>query len=246
MVSCVTTRGDRWAVRLAWTVALGSLGLMAASLVLLVLDWKAIDSPITAQFSYFIGAAITGVLGLLITARRPRNPIGWSLLAIAVSDTVYVFADFVAIRGLLAGASASGWVEWPATVFNNSAGLGFLLLLFIVLFLPTGRLPGSRWRVAAWVVVAGAALSLIQVYAAEDRRQRDDDDGAIDRRHEHREARVRQGHPLVAGRHQMFCARWAGIGADSDVAEVPDVDGGVFRSLSRGVDGFPTVRFRAH
>ncbi len=143
-------------------MALGSLGLMAASLVLLVLDWKAIDSPITAQFSYFIGAAITGVLGLLITARRPRNPIGWLLLAIAVSDTVYVFADFVAIRGLLAGASASGWVEWPATVFNNSAGLGFLLLLFIVLFFPTGRLPGSRWRVAAWVVVAGAALSLIQ------------------------------------------------------------------------------------
>jgi len=81
---------------------------------------------------------------------------------------------------------------------------------------------------------------------AEDRRQRDDDDGAIDRRHEHREARVRQGHPPVAGRHQMFCARWAGIGADSDVAEVPDVDGGVLGSLSRGVDRFPTVRFRAH
>jgi hypothetical protein len=40
--------------------------------------------------------------------------------------------------------------------------------------------------------------------------------------------------------------RCAGIGADSDVAGVPDVDGGVLGSLSLAVAGLPTVRFRAH
>jgi hypothetical protein len=37
----------------------------------------------------------------------------------------------------------------------------------------------------------------VQLDAAEDGRQRDDDDRPVDGRHEHRERRVRQGDPLV-------------------------------------------------
>ncbi len=49
----------------------------------------------------------------------------------------------------------------------------------------------------------------IEVDAAEDRRQRDDDDRAVERRHEHRQRRVRQRDPLVA-------VVGAGAGAASD------------------------------
>ena len=38
----------------------------------------------------------------------------------------------------------------------------------------------------------------VQVDAAEDRRQRDDDDRSVERGHEHGRGRVRQGHPFVA------------------------------------------------
>ena len=38
----------------------------------------------------------------------------------------------------------------------------------------------------------------IDMDAAKDRRQRDQDDGGVDRRHEHAERGVRQGDPLVA------------------------------------------------
>ncbi len=161
IVSLMAARSGFRPARLAWTIALCSLGLLAASLVLLTLDWKAIDSPFTAQLAYFLGAPIVGTLGVLIAARRPRNPIGWLLLAIAVADAIYLLADFLAMRGLLSGASVRSWVAWPAWVFNNTVGLGVILVLFTILFFPNGQLlPGPRWRWAAWAVFVAAAVAI--------------------------------------------------------------------------------------
>ena len=44
MVALMTSRWETRGVRLAWGVGLCSLGLVAADLVLLAPDWKAIDS----------------------------------------------------------------------------------------------------------------------------------------------------------------------------------------------------------
>ncbi|HEY4868960.1 MAG TPA: histidine kinase, partial [Candidatus Dormibacteraeota bacterium] len=123
--------------------------LVVASLVLLVLDWPAIDSPFTAQLPWFLDAVITGVLGLLIASRRPRNPIGWLLLAIAVGNSIFLLAEFTAMRGLLAGASPGGWVAWPAWTSNWLGGVGAGLLCVLVVFFPNGRLPSPRWR---WII----------------------------------------------------------------------------------------------
>jgi signal transduction histidine kinase len=158
----MTAVPERRVVRLAWGIALGSLGLLLFGLVLLLLDWKAIDSLATSQAFYFVGAPILGVLGVLIATRQPRNPIGWLLLAIAAADAIYLPADFLAVRGLLSGASPRGWVAWAAWVFNNTGTLGVVLLAPVVLFFPDGRLlPGPRWRWAAWVVLIGAAVTLV-------------------------------------------------------------------------------------
>ena len=148
--------------RLAWGVWLFSVALLAASLVLLVLDWQAIDSPLTAQALFLLQSAITGVLGVLIASRRPRNPIGWSLLAISVSNGIYVGSDFVAMRGLLSGASIRSWVEWPASVFGSTVILGIVFLGVTILLFPDGRLlPGWRWRVAAYVAAVTVAVAIL-------------------------------------------------------------------------------------
>jgi hypothetical protein len=48
-VSCpFMTARTPWPVRLAWGIGLSSFVLLVASVVLLALDWKAIDSPLTA------------------------------------------------------------------------------------------------------------------------------------------------------------------------------------------------------
>jgi signal transduction histidine kinase len=157
----MTARSERRPVRLAWGIGVCSAVLVMASGVLLVLDWRAIDSLLTAQVLYFLQAPVVGILGVLIAARRPRNPIGWLLLAIAAAGAIYLAADFIAIRGLLSGASPRSWVAWPAWVFNNTGTLGALLLGFVILFFPDGRLlPGRRWRVVLWVMLAIVATAI--------------------------------------------------------------------------------------
>jgi signal transduction histidine kinase len=154
----MTARWNRQEVRLAWGVGLCSVGVLLASLVLLALDWKAIDSIYTAQLPWFLKAAITAVLGSLIASRRPRNPIGWLLLAIAALQAVSLAATFLSMWGLLSGASAGGWVAWSAWSSNWSGVLASALLAFLVLYFPDGRLPGTRWRlVVRFMIVACAA-----------------------------------------------------------------------------------------
>ena len=139
-----------------------ALGLLTASLVLLALDWAAIDSPGTAQLTLFVAVTINGALGVLIAIRRPRNAIGWFLLAIAATDAVYLFTDLLAIRGLLSGAVSGGWVAWPGNVFGAASVLGELLIFLLILFFPDGRLlPGRRWRWVAGVALATIAVQLV-------------------------------------------------------------------------------------
>src|SRR5450631_1433253 len=159
MVALMTARWERRAVQLAWGVGLCSLGLAAANLVLLALDWKAIDSQ--TPVPYLVQAPIVAILGLLIAVRRPRNSIGWLLLAVAAAEAICIFAAFVALRGLLAGASPRGWVVWPAMVFGIAVSLGPVLLAFVILLFPNGRLlPGPRWRWATRVVVALVTVAI--------------------------------------------------------------------------------------
>jgi signal transduction histidine kinase len=150
----------RSASRLAWGMGVVCLASIVASLVLLVADARAIDSTGTAQLPWFLNCAITGVLGLLIATRRPRNPIGWLLLAIALGNAVYLPACFIAIYGLLQGAVPTGWVAWSAWVFNWTGSLGAFLLMILIFVFPDGRLPGPRWRWVAYLAVAGAVLSI--------------------------------------------------------------------------------------
>jgi len=111
-----------------------------------------------------------GALGVLIAIRRPRNAIGWFLLVIAAAGAVYLFTDFLAIRGLLSGAVPDGWVAWPGNVFAAASLVGELLIFFLILFFPGGRLlPGPRWRWVAGVIAAIAILAFLTLAAnAED------------------------------------------------------------------------------
>ena len=152
---------DRSASRLAVGIGAACFAAIIGSLVLLALDAKAIDTVYTAQLAWFLNCAITGVLGMFIAARRPHNPIGWLLLAIAVGNAVYLPADFIAIYGMLHGVAPAGWVEWPAWIFNWTGAFGAFLLMILIFVFPDGRLPSPRWRWAAYLAVAGAVISTV-------------------------------------------------------------------------------------
>jgi len=143
----------RATTRLAWGIGAVCAACVVASLVLLALDWRVISNPFVAQAPWFLATVTTGLLGVLITSRRPRNTIGWLLLAITFGNAIYLLGCFIAIRGQLTGTPANGWVVWPAWVFNWTGGAGAALLGFLIVFFPDGRLPGPRWRTPVIIAI---------------------------------------------------------------------------------------------
>jgi hypothetical protein len=90
-------------------------------------------------------------VGALVAARRPRNPIGWLILAIALSFVLgaftyeYAVYTLVSRPGALPGGLALAWLS----TWIGLPGSALLLTFFLLLF-PTGHLPSPRWRSLAW------------------------------------------------------------------------------------------------
>ncbi len=102
--------------------------------------------------------APAAALGTLLAARRPRNPLGWILLAIFLIAVApvnqYAALDYRMHHGTL----PLGWLA----VTIGEAWPVFLFLIAVLLWLfPDGRLPAGRWRRTAIIaLVAGALLAL--------------------------------------------------------------------------------------
>ena len=106
------------------------------------------------------------VVGAVIVAHRPGNPLGWIFSAIGLLSSAGVlameYAEYALVTrpGSLPGAALAAWFQWwwlPV--------LG-LILVFTLLLFPTGRLPSARWRpvaaLGAFGVAATAVLSAVQ------------------------------------------------------------------------------------
>jgi hypothetical protein len=104
-----------------------------------------------------------GVLvGTLLAARRPRNPIGWILLAFYLGAlnpaSDYAIIDYRLHHGHLPLGSVAVVVlaSWPV----------WLVLIAILLWVfPDGQLPQGRWRRVAMVLVAAGALLAVAATA---------------------------------------------------------------------------------
>jgi hypothetical protein len=137
--------------RLAWGIWAAILAIGAAITSHAVND----GGLVFAGYVAFVLAFAT--VGALVAARRPRNPIGWLLLAAGLS---YVVGGISITESQHGGAGT--WHElaaWLGTwVWIGGVGpVGtFGLLLF-----PTGRLPSRRWRPVAWLAAAGLAAVIV-------------------------------------------------------------------------------------
>jgi hypothetical protein len=102
-------------------------------------------------------------VGVLLAARRPRNPIGWLLLALllltADPASEYAALDYRVHHGAL----PAGWV---AVLLLGSFPLIPLLDALVVWLFPDGQLPAGRWRrVSVAVISVGVLLAVVTTMA---------------------------------------------------------------------------------
>ena len=149
---------------LAWSLWLVAFGCCVAGLVVTVAVTRPLTIGVLAAgaaraLAFPLGFA---TIGLVLTLRRPANPIGWLYaaaglawsLAIPVEPWLHQLVSEHRPLPLAAQAAAVyGEFNWaPATV------LGVTLPALLV---PDGRLRSRRWRAVAATGVAAAALVLV-------------------------------------------------------------------------------------
>jgi hypothetical protein len=139
---------------------LGRLGRVALAALLVAGAWLALADAFTMLFF-----ASYASVGAWLVVRRPRNFLGWLMVAIAfgfISTTTTSDLDVDAMRAGTASRSDSLDV-WVGAWSTYALFTGYIALA--VLF-PSGRLPERPWRRPALLLIAGGIVLALLAAAA--------------------------------------------------------------------------------
>jgi hypothetical protein len=159
----VTGRRFRVASPAAALVAGGLLlALLIADLPLARLAHQSVNSG-GGSLPVWVSAGFA-VVGFVVAWRKPRNPLGWVILAMAGCLVLSQDASFymVADYRLHHGGLPLGWV---ALFAQPGWAPGLVLLVLVFLLFPDGRPPSPRWRWVLWVTMAVGTVWIASTFA---------------------------------------------------------------------------------
>jgi hypothetical protein len=136
--------------RLASPAIASALGVLALALLVAAVPLEELShQSLLSHLNGLPVVATFGVVGVIVARQRPRHPMGWIFLGIAIGFPLNSDASLYSILDyrLHHGALPFG----PVAVLLQPAWAPAILLsgLAILLF-PDGRLPGNRLRWVAW------------------------------------------------------------------------------------------------
>jgi hypothetical protein len=107
-----------------------------------------------------IGTAGMGIVGAVLSAKAPRNPLGPAYQVAAMFMALTLLASLYGERGVsdlpgLPFVPIAGWLMQLAFV------PAFAATFTVFLLFPDGHPPSVRWRPVAWLIWGGAALAAI-------------------------------------------------------------------------------------
>jgi hypothetical protein len=158
-------RSWRWPAALAWGLA----GLAVLSGVpafwLLTRTWLAdvegARPTIATVGPVVLAVASAAAVGALVAGRRPRHPVGWLLLGIALSVSFNVLVEPYVKYGLVVRPGSLPGAFYLVPFVYSSFLVGLACAGFVLLLTPTGSLPSPRWRWWARVAAVAPAVTVL-------------------------------------------------------------------------------------
>jgi signal transduction histidine kinase len=140
------------------------LGTVAASLVAATFLLGTRNDYSLTYLSFVLSEPLGALVGGLIIARQPRNPVGWLIVVHAFSFITGEFCRQYALYGVVTAPGALPFAHalaWPAYwVWGPGIFCGFAMMPF---FFPDGRKVSPRWRVGFWFIIAGMLSATINM-----------------------------------------------------------------------------------
>jgi hypothetical protein len=148
---------------LAWALFAATFGCLAAGLVVALLLVRPLTLAVLADGALAAGLYLGfAVLGLVLTLRRPANPIGWLLagsgLVWSLNVPVEAWVNNLVATSRPLPLPAQVYAAVTEPLWAPAIALGVTLPL---LLLPDGRLRSPRWRWAVAAAVGGGVLSMV-------------------------------------------------------------------------------------
>jgi hypothetical protein len=133
-----------------------ALGLSAGSVVLDHLTHQpGTGGPVADAVTGAAAVVPATAVGMLLAVRRPRNPIGWLLLAIIIVEvgptSQYLILDYRMHHGSLP-------LGWVAVVLEECWPMFLVSVTLLLWLFPDGTLPAGRWHRAATAGAVGWLL----------------------------------------------------------------------------------------
>jgi len=168
-----------WRPAAAWVLA-AWLALLAVALIPLSLASR--QNPLAAGGAVVVIALSFAVVGLVVAWHRPRNPIGWLMVVLAVSFMFYIDSGLYDVLNYRLGQRLP--LAPVVLLLYHVSGPDLGLLPLIILLFPDGRLPSPRWRrvVGGYLVLAVIDMILqgqMVVYALSHHRTQVDTSGQL-------------------------------------------------------------------
>jgi hypothetical protein len=123
-----------------------------------VIEFSTEPSYAIGDLGNFLSVIISIAVGWLLAWKRPRNPLGWLLLADAGISMLEAVGQLLGNALPPSAHGAAAWAYWADGEWTWVPAVG-LLFTQILLRFPDGRLPSPRWRWFSWFTIASIVLA---------------------------------------------------------------------------------------